>query len=135
MNARRLTVAGSLLIALFAVSRQAECARQGPTGGVPPVRAVQPAQPVPPVAPRAATPGPRPEAAEQTRRALRQVLAYYSPNLGRVLALDPLLLQNPSYLEPYPDSDGLPRPAPRGRPQRGLLPFGIPLGLLLAARP
>jgi hypothetical protein len=44
-----------------------------------------------------------PEGAEQTRKALRKVLSYYSPNLGRVLALDPLLMQNAAYLEPYPE--------------------------------
>lgn len=44
-----------------------------------------------------------PRTAEQTRRGLDKVLSRYSPNLGRIIALDPLLLQNPAYLEPYPE--------------------------------
>ena len=41
--------------------------------------------------------------AQQTRDALRRVLQRYSPSVGRVLLLDPLLLQNAAYLEPYPE--------------------------------
>jgi hypothetical protein len=41
--------------------------------------------------------------ARETRQALKQVLSRYSPALARVLALDPRLLQNASYLEPYPE--------------------------------
>jgi hypothetical protein len=41
--------------------------------------------------------------ARETRQALKQVLSRYSPALARVLALDPQLLQNASYLEPYPE--------------------------------
>jgi hypothetical protein len=41
--------------------------------------------------------------AEQTRRELGKVLAHYSPAVGHVLALDPLLLQNAAYLAPYPE--------------------------------
>jgi hypothetical protein len=41
--------------------------------------------------------------AEQTREALREILARYPATVGRVLALDPTLLQNPTYLEPYPE--------------------------------
>ena len=41
--------------------------------------------------------------AQQTRSELQQVLSHYSPTVGHVLALDPLLLQNAAYLEPYPE--------------------------------
>ena len=41
--------------------------------------------------------------ARQTRQALKQVLSRYSPSVARVLSLDPLLLQNTAFLEPYPD--------------------------------
>lgn len=41
--------------------------------------------------------------ARQTRQALKLLLSRYSPTVARVLSLDPLLLQNTTYLEPYPD--------------------------------
>lgn len=41
--------------------------------------------------------------AEQTREALTNLLNRYPPNIKHVLALDPLLLQNPGYLQPYPE--------------------------------
>jgi hypothetical protein len=40
--------------------------------------------------------------AEQTRQELERVLERYPPAVGRVLKLDPSLLNNPSYLAPYP---------------------------------
>src|SRR5688572_10220176 len=40
--------------------------------------------------------------AEETRRDLEEVLKQYPPTLGRVLRLDPTLLSNPGYLQPYP---------------------------------
>ncbi len=64
----------------------------------------------PPVAPAARQAAPQPtvvyapsEDAKQTRQALKQVLSRYSPALGHVLALDPQLLQNAAYMEPYPE--------------------------------
>jgi hypothetical protein len=44
-----------------------------------------------------------PADADQTREALKELLGRYSPSVGRVLALDPTLLQNQTYLEPYPE--------------------------------
>ncbi len=41
--------------------------------------------------------------AEQTRQTLTQMLAQHPPSLRSVLALDPSLLTNKSYLEPYPE--------------------------------
>ena len=40
--------------------------------------------------------------AEETRRQLTDLMEKYPPALGRVLKLDPSLLSNPAYLEPYP---------------------------------
>jgi hypothetical protein len=40
--------------------------------------------------------------AEQTRQDLEQVLEKYPPSVGRVLKLDPSLMNNPTYLAPYP---------------------------------
>src|SRR5215467_8218076 len=39
---------------------------------------------------------------QETQQRLQQLLQQYPPTLGRVLALDPTLLGNPGYLEPYP---------------------------------
>jgi hypothetical protein len=39
---------------------------------------------------------------EETRRRLQEVLQQYPPSLREVLRLDPSLLGNPAYLEPYP---------------------------------
>lgn len=44
-----------------------------------------------------------PADADQTREALREILSRYPATVGRVIALDPTLLQNPAYLEPYPE--------------------------------
>jgi len=40
--------------------------------------------------------------AEETRQRLDELLQNYPPTVGRVLKLDPSLLNNPSYLAPYP---------------------------------
>jgi hypothetical protein len=40
--------------------------------------------------------------APETQQRLQQLLQQYPPSLGQVLALDPTLLTNPAYLEPYP---------------------------------
>jgi len=42
------------------------------------------------------------QSAEQTRNEFRQLLRQFPPSLGRVLLLDPTLLGNRAYLEPYP---------------------------------
>jgi hypothetical protein len=40
--------------------------------------------------------------AEETRRQLEDVLKAYPSTLPRILRMDPTLIQNPAYLEPYP---------------------------------
>lgn len=54
--------------------------------------------------PVGSTPSPeRPDVtAEQTRQDLERILEKYPPAVGRVLKLDPSLMNNPSYLAPYP---------------------------------
>src|SRR6266545_3587081 len=66
----------------------------------------------PAAAQRRTTPAPVPAApeaaaqstmtADETRRELEQLLRQYPPALPRILRLDPSLLGNPGYLEPYP---------------------------------
>ncbi len=100
--ARRGTVAALLAVSLIAVSHRAEGARQAPPAQAPaarPTAAGQRAQ-VPPAPPARVV---APADAQQTREALRELLSRYSETIGRVLALDPTLLQNPVYLEPYPE--------------------------------
>jgi hypothetical protein len=49
-------------------------------------------------------PGPVPQAnADETRNRLDDLLRQYPPSLGRILALDPTLLDNAPYLQPYPE--------------------------------
>jgi hypothetical protein len=42
------------------------------------------------------------QTAEETRRDLEELLKQYPPSLPRILRLDPSLLGNPAYLQPYP---------------------------------
>src|SRR5579872_7343296 len=44
-----------------------------------------------------------PANADDVRNRLDDVLRQYPPSLARVLALDPTLLDNPGYLQPYPE--------------------------------
>jgi len=57
-------------------------------------------------APAAAAPSSQPTAnsltAEETRRELEELLRQYPPSLPRILRLDPSLLGNQAYLQPYP---------------------------------
>jgi hypothetical protein len=105
--ARRGIVAALLAISIIAVSAPAETAGRPQAPGAPAARTAPGAtQALPPTAPQAQMPPARvvaPADAEQTREALRSLLSRYSPTIGRVLALDPTLLQNPVYLEPYPE--------------------------------
>jgi hypothetical protein len=60
-----------------------------------------------PVSREAATPAesaaaPSAYDAEQLRQQLERLLNQYPPSLARVLRLDPTLLTNPTYLQPYP---------------------------------
>jgi hypothetical protein len=55
--------------------------------------------------PRVPTPVPNPvydSNAAETQQRLQEILRGYPPSIGQVLALDPTLLTNQSYLEPYP---------------------------------
>jgi len=104
MNVRRTMVAPLLALALFTFANAAESARQVQAAPGQPARPAPPAgQAVTPVAPRVPVSSIPPVGADETREELQKVLGYYSPNLGRILAMDPLLLQNPAYLEPYPE--------------------------------
>ena len=68
----------------------------------------QPREPRLPRAQRGLVEAPRPTApaydanAPETQQRLQQLLQQYPPSLGRVMALDPTLLNNQSYLETYP---------------------------------
>lgn len=93
--ARRGTVAALLALAVICPTRPASAA-QPPRQATPAVaRQTEPA-----AAPRPALP---PQQAEEIRAALSQVLARYSPSVGRVLALAPSLLTQQGYLDPYPE--------------------------------
>jgi hypothetical protein len=46
------------------------------------------------------------QTAEETRRELEEVMRQYPPALPRILRLDPSLLGNPGYLQPYPALSG-----------------------------
>jgi hypothetical protein len=77
-----------------------------------PSAAAQPRRPAP--APEAVTVTPRDAtavtatgaSAEDTRRDLEEILKQYPPSLPRILRLDPSLLADTSYLQPYPALNG-----------------------------
>src|SRR5262249_45316952 len=74
---------------------------------VDPERLERPERAVPPVRPLRGGPQPRINLgddanANDTQRRLQEMLQQYPPSLGRVLALDPTLLTNDGYLQPYP---------------------------------
>jgi hypothetical protein len=106
-TARYGLLAASLTLLAGATAPVVEAARQAGPARVPAAPAVQSSQPARPPAATPAAPAREDEDvsanADDTRQAFRAVLDRYSPSVGRVLALDPLLLQNPGYLEPYPD--------------------------------
>ena len=94
-TARRGIVAALLALAVLCPTRPASASQQ-PRQTIPVVaRQTEPA-----VAPRSTQPS---QAADKTRAALNQVLARYSPSVGRVLGLDPSLLTKQGYLDPYPE--------------------------------
>src|SRR5512136_3120267 len=84
--------AAALAMALLAGLTPAPAAAQNPR---PANRASAPEQP-PPAAVRPNTNW------GETQGQLFQVLQQYPPTLGQVLRLDPTLLTNQAYLEPYP---------------------------------
>jgi hypothetical protein len=75
--------------------------------GAPQVRQARQTAPAAPVAQQAVSQPPvayaPSQTAQQTRSELERVLSHYSPAVGRVLVLDPLLLQNAAYLSSYPE--------------------------------
>jgi hypothetical protein len=99
-RARCLVVLVLVIVALPLLARPARAARQAtPAGRQAP--AVSRQAPAPPavVPPTVVTDS---QDAQQTRKALDELLKRYPPTLGRVLKLDPMLLENPAYLSPYP---------------------------------
>jgi len=95
---RRGTVAVFLAFLITAVFAPAAIAGRAQPGQAPAVRQMPAAlqAQLPPVTRVVA-----PADADQTREALREILGRYPTTVARVLALDPTLLQNPAYLEPY----------------------------------
>ena len=85
-RARCLVVLVLVIVALPLFARPARAARQAPA----------PPAVVPPTVVTDS------QDAQQTRKALDELLKRYPPTLGRVLKLDPMLLENPAYLSPYP---------------------------------
>src|SRR4051812_10354668 len=99
---RVLAVAAALMTGLAASPAAAQNRRPANRG--PALEQSRP--PEAPAAPRGAL---RPELAapydgnvEETRRRLDEVLQQYPPSLREVLRLDPSLLTNAAYLQPYP---------------------------------
>jgi len=58
-------------------------------------------RPVPPSSPVPPAPIAQPDA-QRTQQELNELFQHYPPSVRRVLALDPSLLSDPSYLAPYP---------------------------------
>jgi hypothetical protein len=88
----RVRLRSLVLAALFAVALPAAAAQRPPAS-----TAVRPA-------PQAELPAAlgNDASAEQTREQLERILDRYPPAVGRVLKLDPSLMNNPGYLAPYP---------------------------------
>ncbi len=86
--------AAALLIALAAVPAAAQNPRPVEREG-----RVAPRPPVAPVAPAAPA---YDSSAPETQQRFYELLQQYPPSLHQVLRLDPTLLTNPAYLEPYP---------------------------------
>jgi hypothetical protein len=98
---RAFAAASGVLVLLLCALTAAPAAAQNPR----PVNG-EAAEPRTPAAPRGALradlAAPYDGNVEETRRRLQEVLQQYPPSLREVLRLDPSLLRNPSYLEPYP---------------------------------
>jgi hypothetical protein len=99
----RLVPTAVVAVALLAGLVAAPAAAQNPR---PANRGAAPEPPRAPQAPRGALradlAAPYDGNVEETRRRLHEVLQQYPPSLREVLRLDPSLLTNPVYLEPYP---------------------------------
>jgi hypothetical protein len=88
----------ALAAALLVVSAAPGLAQEAPPRAPRPPRAQE-------AVPKAPAPVPGPvydSNASETQQRLQEVLRGYPPSIGQVLALDPTLLTNQSYLEPYP---------------------------------
>ena len=99
----RLVPAAVVAVALLAGLAASTAAAQNPR---PANRGPAPEQSRAPQAPRGALradlAAPYDGNVEETRRRLHEVLQQYPPSLREVLRLDPSLLSNAAYLEPYP---------------------------------
>lgn len=107
MSLRRTLFTASLPLVLFLAAAPAESARQAPSapGQVRPAPAA-PARPGPAAGTVVYSTQASVEDADAVRAQLEILLNRYSPNVGRVLAIDPTLLQNAGFLEPYPELVG-----------------------------
>ena len=105
----RMTLATALLATALLPAAAAAPGETGRRRG-PPRRAA--------AAPPRSTSEPRARPATGCARSSQQ----YPPSVGQVLRLDPSLLTKPDYMAPYPVAGGLPRAAPGGRAQPGVLP-------------
>ena len=100
---RPLAAASGVLVLLVWALTAAPAAAQNPRPGNRGFVAEQPRTPPPPRgALRSDLAAPYDGNVEETRRRLQEVLQQYPPSLRDVLRLDPSLLRNSSYLEPYP---------------------------------
>jgi hypothetical protein len=100
---RRFAAVPAVIVVVLAALTALPAAAQNPRPGSRGVVAEQPRTPPPPSgALRADLAAPYDGNVEETRRRLQEVLQQYPPSLREVLRLDPSLLRNPSYLEPYP---------------------------------
>ena len=134
-RARCLVVLVLVIVALPLLARPARAARQAQPAGrqAPAVSRQAPAPPA--VAPPTVVTDS--QDAQQTRKALDELLKRYPPTLGRVLKLDPMLLENPAYLSPYPGLAAFLAQHPEDRPESAVLSGERRCGGLLldAARP
>jgi hypothetical protein len=100
---RACAAASGVLVLLLGDLTAGPAAAQNPPAPNLRVVAEKPRTPAPPRgALRADLAAPYDGNVEETRRRLQEVLQQYPPSLREVLRLDPSLLRNPSYLEPYP---------------------------------
>ena len=97
-----VTLAAILLTGLTAAPAAAQNRPGGNRGPAPEQSRVPQAPQAPRGALRADLAAPYDGNVEETRRRLHEVLQQYPPSLREVLRLDPSLLANPAYLEPYP---------------------------------
>ena len=126
MNRVPATALAAALLAGLTVLTAAPAAAQNPR----PVNRGPAAEQARPLAPRGALradlAAPYDGNAEETRRRLYEVLQQYPPSLREVLRLDPSLLTNPAYLEPYPALAEFLDAAPRDCAQPRVLHPGFP---------